>query len=211
MSCDSSGHLSNPSPPRNFWERAMHRAVFHSVATAGRTDSPEQSREQTQPCTGQSDLGWSVAVRELCLHFAAHGDPWCHLPGDSELTCLPGDGFQVAGASRQLAGVEPQAATTVRGLLAGLGLDGVAGVLQREGQWWLQCHSSILPLQQQDKQLTRIWSSSFVQGAGEAEAQGSTSRVGSLLLLAGSDLSWPPQPQHTRPVPLAWCHPALRG
>lgn len=45
-----------------------------------------------------------------------------------EATSLPGDRFQVAGGSRQLAGVEPQAAAAVRGLLAGPGLDAVAGV-----------------------------------------------------------------------------------
>lgn len=68
------------------------------------------------------------------MHFAARGDPCCQLPGDLELTSLPGDRFQVAGGSRQLAGVEPQAAAAVRGLLAGPGLDAVAGVLQGEGR-----------------------------------------------------------------------------
>lgn len=47
-------------------------------------------------------------------------------------TSLLGDSFQVADAGGQLAGIEPQAATAVRGLLAGPGLDAVAGVLQRK-------------------------------------------------------------------------------
>lgn len=45
-----------------------------------------------------------------------------------ESSSLPGDGFQVAGASRQLAGVEPQAAAAVGRFLAGPGLDAWAGV-----------------------------------------------------------------------------------
>lgn len=49
-------------------------------------------------------------------------------------TSLPGDGLQAAGARGQLAGVQPQAAAAVRGLLAGPALDAVAGVLQgRQG------------------------------------------------------------------------------
>lgn len=59
--------------------------------------------------------------------------------GGLQPTSLPGDGFQVAGASGQLAGVEPQAAAAVGGLLAGPGLDAVAGVLRREGEQWPQC------------------------------------------------------------------------
>lgn len=59
--------------------------------------------------------------------------------GDLQPTSLPGDGFQVTGAGRQLAGVEPQAAAAVGGFLAGPGLDAVAGVLKREGEQWPQC------------------------------------------------------------------------
>lgn len=49
-------------------------------------------------------------------------------------TSLPGDGLQATGARGQLAGVQPQAAAAVRGLLAGPALDAMAGVLQgRQG------------------------------------------------------------------------------
>lgn len=65
--------------------------------------------------------------------------------GGEQPTSLPGDGFQVAGAGRQLAGVEPQAATAVGGLLAGPGLDAVAGVLQGEGERWPRCQHPALP------------------------------------------------------------------
>lgn len=127
------------------------------------------------------------------------------MSGDLELTSLPGDGFQVACASRELAGVEPQAATTVRGLLAGLGLDAVAGVLQREGRWWLPCPWQPGSAQPQLHHHCSSRTSSSpgaraaasLQGTGEAGAQGRASRGSSILVLAGSTLSWPPQPQHS--------------
>lgn len=92
------------------------------------------SQETTpSPAWGSQIWVWSVATKGVCLHFAACGDPCCQLPGDLELTSLPGDRFQVAGASRQLAGVEPQAATTVRGLLAsGTGCCGRSAADRRE-------------------------------------------------------------------------------
>lgn len=49
-----------------------------------------------------------------------------------------------------------------------------------------------------------------LQGAGEAGAQGSASRGSSLLVLAGSTLSWPPEPQHIPPVPLLFCSGGTR-
>lgn len=113
------------------------------------TDSPGQSKRPDPALHRAVRLAWSVAAKGVCLHFAARGDPWCQLPGALELTSLPGDRFQVAGASRQLAGVEPQAAATVRGLLAGPGLDAVAGVLQGEGKRWLQCPWQPGPAQSQ--------------------------------------------------------------
>lgn len=88
---------------------------------------------------------WRCVAEGLCLQVAACGGPWCQRTGGLQPTSLPGDGFQVAGAGRQLAGVEPQAAAAVRGLLAGPELDAVAGVLQGEGERWLQCRRPALP------------------------------------------------------------------
>lgn len=76
--------------------------------------------------------------------MAGGGGPWCQQLRGFQPTSLPGDGFQVADASGQLAGVEPQAAATVGGLLAGPGMDAVAGVLRREGERWLRCQCPAL-------------------------------------------------------------------
>lgn len=91
------------------------------VASAGRTEQALRG-QQTSPAQG------------LCLRLAACGGPQCQRPRVSQPTSRPGDAFQAAGAGGQLARVEPQAAAAVRGLLAGPGLDAVAGVLQREGE-----------------------------------------------------------------------------
>ena len=73
------------------------------------------------------------------------GSPVPAAGGGLQPTSLPGDGFQVAGAGGQLASVEPQAAAAVGGLLAGTGLDAVAGVLRREGERWPWCRCPALP------------------------------------------------------------------
>lgn len=88
---------------------------------------------------------WRGLAKGLCLQVATCGGVPVPAARGVQLTSLPGDGFQVAGADRQLAGVEPQAATAVRRLLAGPGLDAGAGVLQGEGERWLQRQCPALP------------------------------------------------------------------
>lgn len=107
------------------------------VASAGRTDREPCAAEfrAQDPALHREHLiwVWRGVAKRLCLWAALCGGPQCQRPGGLQPTSLPGDSFQVAGFGGQLAGVEPQAATAVRGLLAGPGLDAVAGVLQREG------------------------------------------------------------------------------
>lgn len=117
------------------------------VASAGRTD--------TEPCAAQfrgqdpalHRVGlvwvWRGVAEGLCVWAAAFGGPQCQWLGGLQPTSLPGDGFQVTGAGGQLAGVEPQAAAAVGGLLAGPGVDAVAGVLQ--GRERRGCGASIQP------------------------------------------------------------------
>lgn len=106
-----------------------------------------------QPFRGQDSavhrLGlirvWRGVARGLCLQVATCRGVPVPVARGVQLTSLPGDSFQVAGASRQLAGVEPQAAAAVGRFLAGPGLDAWAGVLQGEGERWLRCQCPALP------------------------------------------------------------------
>lgn len=80
---------------------------------------------QEPPCEDKAQRA-AMLAEALQLHRN-------HTVPQALLTSLPGDGLQAAGAGWP-AGVEPQAATAVRGLLAGPALDAAAGVLQGRQQ-----------------------------------------------------------------------------
>lgn len=151
-SCKGSGHWANPSPYGNLWECPFYHTVG-CLSLAVVSDRRTGGLSPGQPFRGQDSAVhrvdlirvWRGLARGLCLQVATCGGVPVPVPRGVQLTSLPGDGFQVAGASRQLAGVEPQAAAAVGRFLAGPGLDAWAGVLQGEGERWLRCQCPALP------------------------------------------------------------------